>query len=76
MRMCNTRWLSIAPCIDRILQQFDALTKHFERAIETERCFNADKLYKLYANRFNKVYLEFLNPYLESEQDQQNISIG
>ena len=65
MRVCDTRWLSIAPCVQRILSQFDVLTKHFETAGERERCYATDKLHQLYTSPDNRIYLEFLNPWLD-----------
>lgn len=59
---CKTRWLSLAPSIDRILQMFPALQSYFksieEPAVLLERFFNDDfaELQLLFVSSFMTVF--------------------
>ncbi len=62
---CATRWLVAADCVQRILQQYDALCAHFTIAGEKDRCYDAKHLSMMYKNQENKLYLLFLYPVLK-----------
>lgn len=62
LQMADTRWLSIAPCINRILSQFDELKLHFELVKDTEKNYTAQLLFEMYNDPRNKLYLLFLQP--------------
>ena len=64
LKVADTRWLSIAPCIDRILKQYDVLKKHFEEAKRIEGCYMAEILYEMYLQPQFKLYLLFLKDIL------------
>ncbi len=65
MSLSTTRWLIIADCVERILQQYDALKTHFSIAGEKERCYDAKHLAMMYHNKDNFLYLHFLLPVLK-----------
>ena len=64
LKVCDTRWLSIAPCVDRILSQYVELKLHFQIAQDEEKNFTAKLLYEMYEAPENKLYLIFLRPIL------------
>ena len=64
LKLSNSRWLSIAPCMQRLLQQYEELKLHFEVARDEERNYTADLLYQMYYDAENKLYLMFLEPIL------------
>ena len=64
LKMCDTRWLSIAPCVQRILDQFNVLKLHFCLSKDVERNYTAELLYQMYNDIANKLYLTFLHPVL------------
>ncbi|XP_063604505.1 uncharacterized protein LOC134779997 [Penaeus indicus] len=47
LKLSNTRWLSIAPCVQRLLQQYEELKLHFQVARDEERNYTADLLYQI-----------------------------
>ncbi len=59
-----TRWLVMADCIDRIVDQKDALTLHFNIASSSEHCYTARLLKKMYDDKTNLLYMYFLQPVL------------
>lgn len=65
LKLSGTRWLSIAPCVKRILDQFDVLKLHFGLMADEERCEAARLLLGQYSNHFTKLYMVFLLPYLD-----------
>ncbi|XP_050710100.1 uncharacterized protein LOC126994878 [Eriocheir sinensis] len=80
LQLCDTRWLAIAPCLSRILHQYDELKLHFE--ISKHEDYAADLLYQMYKDPANKAFLAFLNPIVSQvnrvnkmfEADQCNVS--
>ena len=64
IRMSDTRWLSIASCVQRVLDQYDALKLHFFNAKDTERNYTADLLHRMFSDIENKLYLVFLRSIL------------
>ncbi len=59
-----TRWLVMADCIDRIVDQKDALTLHFNIASSSEHCYTARLLKEMYDDKTNLLYMYFLQPVL------------
>ena len=62
---CNTRWLVLSDCIERILLQYEALQAHFEVAYQAERCFAAKTLADMFKDPKNHLTLVFLHPVLK-----------
>lgn len=60
----STRWLVIADCIERILDQEDALKLHFSLASGAEHCYAARILNDMYSDKSNSMYMHFLRPVL------------
>ena len=60
----STRWLVIADCIERILDQEDALKLHFRLASGAEHCYGARILNDMYSDKSNSMYMHFLWPVL------------
>lgn len=67
-RVCDTRWLSVEPAVVRILSQWDELKLHFNLSRNSENCFNAEMLLKMYSDPVNKLYLLCLRPVLNDVQ--------
>ena len=65
LRLCDTRWLSIRKCVERILDQFDVLKLHFQLIRDQEKCLKAGVLYDMYRDEANKLFLVFLLPWLQ-----------
>lgn len=63
-RDCQTRWLSIQPAVQRILEQWLELKTHFQVTRLSEKCYTAEILYEMYSDEKNLAYLLFLNPVL------------
>lgn len=68
LRVAETRWLSIEPAVNRILDQWLSLKTHFEISRLKENCYNAEMLYSMYCDRNNFVFLTFLHPILNLVQ--------
>lgn len=64
-KICDTRWLSIYTAVERIVSQWEALCKHFERAKSDEKCYLAGILHEMYKNEKNYCYFLFLKQVLE-----------
>jgi len=64
LKMSDTRWLSISPCVQRILDQYDELKLHFQLAKDQDRNYTAELLFQMYIAPENKLYLVFLRPIL------------
>ncbi|XP_078521674.1 uncharacterized protein LOC144828067 [Lissotriton helveticus] len=62
---CETRWLVMADCVDRLLEQYDALKLHFCTASYVEHCYAARMLQEMYQDEINLLYLTFLKPMLQ-----------
>jgi len=69
LQVAATRWLSIEPAVNRILQQFVELRLHFEIARTSEKSYTAELLYEMYKDVTTELYLTFLKPILESVQN-------
>lgn len=66
VKICDTRWLSIEPAVQKILGQWEELTLHFGTA--RDRCYTADILYAMYKDEANYLYLLFLRSILNDVQ--------
>ena len=60
----KTRWLVLSDCIDRIVQQEDALKLHFSLVSTAEHCYSARLLNEMYSDPQNILYMHFLRPIL------------
>ena len=65
---CQTRWLSIQPAVQRILEQWLELKTHFEVSRLSEKCYTAEVLYGMYSDEKNMAFLLFLSPILTEVQ--------
>jgi len=65
LKMSDTRWLSIAPCVKRVLDQYEELKLHFQLSKDAERNYTAELLFQMYSAPENKLYLVFLHPILQ-----------
>lgn len=65
---CQTRWLSIQPAVQRILEQWLELKAHFEVSRLSEKCYTAEVLYGMYSDEKNLAFLLFLSPILTEAQ--------
>ena len=64
LKLSATRWLSIAPCVDRVIDQFTELKLHFQLAKDEERNYTAELLFQMYSDPENMLYLTFLQSIL------------
>ncbi|XP_053217607.1 uncharacterized protein LOC128399830 [Podarcis raffonei] len=65
LQVTDTRWLSISPCINRILSLYDTLKLHFQSVKDTEKDYSAELLYQMYSEPLNRLYLVFLQPLVQ-----------
>jgi len=49
LQVADTRWLSIAPAVVRILSQWTELKLHFQSYAGKDKCYKADLLYHMYS---------------------------
>ena len=61
----QTRWLSLQACINRILEQFEALKQYFTLVVNEDPTHSNDRIHKSLQNKFTLAYLEFLSYQLE-----------
>lgn len=57
----NTRWLSLQACIDRILEQYDALKLFFTEAVFQDPSNTNDFILTSLNNPFNHAFLHFMS---------------
>lgn len=60
LKLCPTRWLSLNSCVDRIIQQYDALFNFFKAESEAN-VQSAKEIYEQMTNLYMKLYPEFLS---------------
>ncbi|QQP52716.1 Uncharacterized protein FKW44_004950, partial [Caligus rogercresseyi] len=65
VQMSSTRWLSIHDCCARILSQWDELKLHFQLSKDSQRSYDAEILFQMYSDPANKLYIQFLMPFLQ-----------
>ena len=58
---CQTRWLSLEACVNRILEQYLALTHYFTLTANEDPSHSNDRILASLRNRFVQAYLEFLS---------------
>ncbi|XP_028402033.1 uncharacterized protein LOC114524975 [Dendronephthya gigantea] len=56
----QTRWLSMKMCVDRIIEQYDALKLYFTGAAVEDPTHTNDSILKSLNNKFTLAYLEFM----------------
>ena len=61
----QTRWLSLQECVNRTLEQFEALTRYFTLTANEDPSHSNDRILASLQNRFIQMYLEFLSYQLE-----------
>ena len=59
LKPCQTRWLSISQCVDRVLQQWSALELYFTGEATTQKNLQADKILQAIKSPYIKPTLEF-----------------
>ncbi|XP_030044942.1 uncharacterized protein LOC115459228 [Microcaecilia unicolor] len=65
LKLSDTRWLSIATCVQRVLEHYEELKLHFQ-IVKKEACsYTAELLYQMFSTPENKLYLVFLRPILQ-----------
>ena len=64
LKFSDTCWLSIAPCVQHVLDQYEELKLHFQLVKDEECNYTAELLYQMYCTPENKLYLLFLKPIL------------
>lgn len=69
--IANTRWLSVAAAVNRIIDQWTELRLHFQIAQNTERCYTARLLHEMFQDEKNYLYMLFIQPII-SEFDRVN----
>lgn len=57
----TTRWLSLKSCIDRVLEQFQALKHYFISIAASDRSKTVDDMLNTMNNTFTRIYLEFMS---------------
>ncbi|CAM4577119.1 unnamed protein product [Leuciscus chuanchicus] len=65
LRYCSTRWLSLLTCIQRVLNQWDALQAYFNSHEEVERSFKVRDLASHLRDPIVKTYFLFLSAALK-----------
>jgi hypothetical protein len=65
----QTRWLSLQACINRILEQYDALKQYFILVVNEDPTPTIERIHTSLQNKFTLAYLEFLSYQLERFND-------
>ena len=65
----QTRWLSLQACINRILEQNEALKQYFILIVNEDPTYCIERIHKSLQNKFTLAYLEFLSYQLERFND-------
>lgn len=68
LQPADTRWISIEPATNRIIQQWLELKTHFGVVKDSEKCYTAHTLFNMYQNEVNLAYFMFLQPVLSEVQ--------
>ena len=61
----KTRWLSLQACVNRILEQYEALKYYFILVAIEDPTYSNDRINASLSNHFTRAYLEFLSFQLE-----------
>nr|XP_039266528.1 uncharacterized protein LOC120341976 isoform X1 [Styela clava] len=62
LQLPDTEWLSVAPCVNKILDNYDELKLYFQLAQSQENSYTAEILFHMFDDPVNKLYLSFLQP--------------
>jgi hypothetical protein len=57
----KTRWLGIKQCVDRLLEQLEALERYFQLEMLENPSHTVERILENLRNKFTKLYLEFLS---------------
>lgn len=68
-----TRWLSLKPCVDRVLEQFDVLLAYFSETVFDNLSKTTESVLETMKNKFTTVYLEFMSYILDILNEFNNI---
>uniref|UniRef100_H3AIF5 HAT C-terminal dimerisation domain-containing protein n=1 Tax=Latimeria chalumnae TaxID=7897 RepID=H3AIF5_LATCH len=60
LELCSNRWLSLLDCVDRILNQYDALLSYFQSSDESDRLATAERSCHQLEDPSTKCYFLFL----------------
>lgn len=69
LQKCATRWLSIEPAVNRLLNQWDELRLFFEIAKVKNNCYTSEMLFCMFSDTKNKAYLIYLRSILNEVQN-------
>ena len=58
---CQTRWLYLQQCVNRILEQWQALTVYFAHSERVEKLIKAERLHGFLSNPHFNIFFIFLN---------------
>ena len=61
LRPCQTRWLSVHSCVQRLIEQWDALIQYFETVVATDHLIASQRILSQMQNPIWILYLHFLN---------------
>ena len=61
LRPCQTRWLSLHPCISRVIEQLEALEEYFKAVANEDKLLSSNKILSLLQNPLWKLYFYFLD---------------
>lgn len=64
LQLCSTRWLSLLECINRIVNQYEALSSYFQSSDECDRLVTVDRISTQLQNPVVKCYFLFLQAVL------------
>lgn len=62
LQLPDTAWLSVAPCLNKVLDNYDELKLYFQLAQSQENSYTAEILFHMFDDPVNKLYLSFLQP--------------
>ena len=60
-KRCQTRWLSLHSCVQRLIEQWDALVLYFQSIVETDNLLKPQKILGELKNPILKLDLHFLD---------------
>ena len=61
LKRCQTRWLSLHSCVQRLIEQWDALVLYFQSVTNTDNLLSSQNILSQLQNPICKLYLHFLN---------------
>lgn len=64
LQLCSTRWLSMLDCVNRILNQYDALLSYFQSSDDSDRLVTVDRISIKLQDPITKCYFLFLQAVL------------